>query len=84
MTPTSPTPPTSTSSGFGSIYSSLTGEIDNITSSIEGELNGIGNDLADGLAKELGIKEWYSLHVMNMCEGNYSPNATVKHAGYNV
>jgi len=77
-------PPTPTSTGFGSIFSSLTGEIDNITSSIEGELDSLGNELADELSEALGIKEWYSFHVMNMCEGIYSPNATAKGASYKV
>lgn len=83
-TTTSPSTPTSTSSGLGSIFSSLTGEIDNITSSIEGDLNGIVNDLADDLAQALGIKQWYSLHMMDGCEGTFSPNATSKKASYNV
>lgn len=93
-TATSTTAPTatSTSSGIGSFFSSVTGEIQNLTSSItsaiegeiEGELNDIENDLADELAKVLGIKQWYSLHLMDACEGNYAPNATVKGASYNV
>lgn len=45
----------------------------------------IENDIADKLAKTLGIKEWYSLHLMDMCEGTYTPNATTAHGvGFNV
>lgn len=40
--------------------------------------------MADKLAQELGIKQWYSLHLMDMCEGTYSPNATFKKAHYNI
>lgn len=76
--------PTSTSSGLDSIYSALTGDINNITDSIENDLNDILNTAADDLASALGIKEWYSLHMMDMCEGIYSPNATTKGAKYNT
>jgi len=47
-------------------------------------LDGIIGDVADKLAKELGIKQWYSLHLMDMCEGTYAPNATEKGAALNV
>jgi len=89
-TPTSTSSPsaTSTSSGLGSFFSSVTGEIHNLTSSIEGDLEGeldkIENDLADDLSKLLGIKQWYSLHMTDMCEGTFSPNATAKGASFNV
>jgi len=32
----------------------------------------------------LGIKQWYSLHLMDLCEGTYTPNATHKNAHLNV
>lgn len=31
----------------------------------------IGNDAAGKLAETLGIQQWYSLHVMNLCEGTF-------------
>ena len=40
--------------------------------------------MADKLAAELGIHQWYSLHLMDLCEGSYSPNATEKGAKKNV
>lgn len=84
-TPTSSgSSPTSTSSGIGSLFSSLAGEAENITSSIANALSGFENDIADKLAGELGIKQWYSLHLMDMCEGTYTPNATVSGAKANA
>ncbi|KUJ10390.1 uncharacterized protein LY89DRAFT_787429 [Mollisia scopiformis] len=81
-------PTTTTSSGstptatsIGSFFSSIA---HNISSTIEGDLDGIIGDVADKLAKELGIKQWYSLHLMDMCEGTYAPNATEKGASLNV
>ena len=49
-----------------------------------GAFNDVGNDIADKLADKLGIKEFYSLHVTDACEGVFEPNATAPGAGYNV
>lgn len=78
---TSSATPTSTSSSFGSWFS---GVVHNATDTLEGDLNGLINDAADELSKELGIEQWYSLHLMDMCEGTYAPNATVKGSHKNV
>lgn len=72
---------TPTATSIGSFFSDLA---HNVTSTIEGDLDGIIGDVADKLAKELGIKQWYSLHLMDMCEGSYAPNATSKGAKLNV
>ena len=81
--------PTSTSTGGAtptatSIGSFFSGLAHNITASIENELNDIEGEVADKLAAKLGIQQWYSWHIMDFCEGKYKPNATSKHAGYNV
>jgi len=83
LIPTSTSNPASspTATSLGSFFSSVE---HNITSTIEGDLNGIDDDIADKLAAELGIKQWYSWHLMDLCEGTYSPNATAKHAKLNV
>lgn len=81
-------PTTTTSSGasptvtsLGSLFSSIA---HNVTSTIEGDFEGIIGDVANKLAKELGIKQWYSLHLMDLCEGTFTPNATDNHAQLNV
>jgi len=80
--------PTSTSSSVGSFFSNLaqniTDEIDNIEGELADDLNDVLGDLADKLAGELGIHQFYSLHLMDLCEGNYAPNATEKGAHKNV
>ncbi|KUI73509.1 hypothetical protein VM1G_09089 [Cytospora mali] len=82
--------PTSTSDGggIGGFFSSLKASATAIVGSVESEaasiLNDIGNDVADKLADELGIEQFYSLHVMDTCEGNYAPNATTSGAWANV
>ncbi|EOO01190.1 putative sur7 protein [Phaeoacremonium minimum UCRPA7] len=78
--------PTSTSGGggIGGFWTSLVSEATAAVGAIESELASIENDIADELAKALGIKEFYSLHIMDACEGYFKPNATTPHAGYNV
>lgn len=88
-TTTTPTPTsTSDSGGIGGWFSSIKASATAIAGSLESEaasiLDDIGNDVADKLAKELGIEQFYSLHVMDMCEGNYAPNATAVNAWQNT
>ncbi|CZR62557.1 uncharacterized protein PAC_12454 [Phialocephala subalpina] len=80
-TATTSSTPTATATSISSWFSNLA---HNVTNEIEGDLDSIIGDVADKLAKELGIKQWYSLHLMDMCEGNYAPNATKKGASLNV
>ncbi|ORY63062.1 actin cortical patch SUR7/pH-response regulator pali [Pseudomassariella vexata] len=70
--------PTSTSEGgIGAIFSS-------VVASAESAIGDALDDIADELSTELGISQWYSLHIMNACEGTYAPNATSPGAWYNV
>jgi hypothetical protein len=82
--------PTSTS-GIGGIISGLSSLLPRapepepgLGDDIENALGALADDVTDAIARELGIKEWYSLHLMDMCEGTYKPNATAKGAAKNV
>ncbi|KAI1447645.1 hypothetical protein F5Y02DRAFT_415643 [Annulohypoxylon stygium] len=74
--------PTSTSSE--SQPTSTSSIWDDIEGAITDQLNDIIGDVADELSKELGISQWYSIHVMTACEGNFAPNATNADAWYNT
>ncbi|KAI1143194.1 hypothetical protein F5Y05DRAFT_146361 [Hypoxylon sp. FL0543] len=75
--------PTSTNDdGFG--WDDIQDGLDDIEGEITDQLNDIANDIADELAQKLGISQWYSLHVMTACEGNFAPNATSPGAWYNT
>ncbi|KAI1381935.1 hypothetical protein F4677DRAFT_400323 [Hypoxylon crocopeplum] len=75
--------PTATNDdGFG--WDDIEDGLGEIAGEIEDELNDIANDIADRLAQELGISQWYSLHIMTACEGNFAPNATSLGAWYNT
>ncbi|POS75664.1 SUR7 protein [Diaporthe helianthi] len=47
-------------------------------------LQDIQNDIADKLAQELGIKEFYSIHLVDLCQGNFSPKPTDPDATFDV
>jgi hypothetical protein len=85
--------PTSTTSkgllgGIGGMFSSIEASATAVIGSIESEaasiLNDVGNDVADKLASELGIEQFYSVHVLDLCQGNYAPNATAENARLNL
>ncbi|GAB7342384.1 hypothetical protein MBLNU457_g0600t1 [Dothideomycetes sp. NU457] len=56
----------------------------NLTANIENEIN---NDL-NSFAKDLGVHDFYSAHILDFCEGYYTPtsvpNATIKSIHQNV
>lgn len=47
-------------------------------------LEEIVDDLADELYKKLGIQQFYSIHLTDMCFGNFTPSATADNAGFGV
>ncbi|EFY87545.1 hypothetical protein J3458_002154 [Metarhizium acridum] len=58
--------------------------VDDKTGDVKGKLNDITGAIADQIAKKIGIKQWYSLHIMDSCEGYFQPNATAPDAALNV
>lgn len=68
----------------GGFLDSLSGKWDEIKDDVKDKINDITSDIADELADTLGIAEWYSIHVMDACEGYYKPNATSPGAGLNI
>lgn len=48
------------------------------------ELEKIEDDLADELYEKLGIQQFYSIHLTDLCYGNFTPNATTPGAGWGV
>jgi hypothetical protein len=56
-----------------------------VLSAVQGQLGNINTDqIANELSQRIGIKQWYSMHMLDVCEGNYSPSATASGAGYNA
>ncbi|KAG6039097.1 hypothetical protein E4U41_003294 [Claviceps citrina] len=70
--------------GGGGMLGDIQGWLDDKKDDAKDKINEVTGKIADKVAKKIGIKEWYSLHVMDSCEGYYSPNSTVPDAGLNV
>lgn len=68
----------------GGILDTFKDKWDEAKDEVKGAINDITGEIADQLADALGISEWYSIHVMDACEGFFKPNATSPGAGLNV
>ena len=60
---------TESSSGGGGILGSLEGELQDLENDLKNDLKGAIHDLAQAL----GIHDFYSVHLLDYCEGYYEP-----------
>jgi hypothetical protein len=67
-----------------SVPTQVSSTINGIAANISSQLNGAESQYIDQLAAQVGLRQWYSLHVMDICEGWYSPSATALGASYNT
>ncbi|KAI0457766.1 actin cortical patch SUR7/pH-response regulator pali [Xylaria acuta] len=81
--PTKSEPKPSQASG-GSLFDQIADDARGLGQDISDGINNITDGIADKVTKELGISEWYSLHIMTACEGMFSPNASSPGAWYNL
>lgn len=65
----------------GSVSSSTLGSLG---SAAAGLLGSLGGEIADDLANQLGIGEFYSIHAMDFCQGDFEPTPTTPHASHRV
>lgn len=66
-----------TSDGSGGLFSSLVNDL-------EGDLNNLVNNATSDIAQALNLPDFFNVHMMDYCEGSYTPNATAKHAHENI
>lgn len=71
-------------SALSSLKATATGVLGSLESSAASIIGDVGDDVADKLADELGIEQFYTLHIMDLCQGDYAPNATAPGAWMNV
>lgn len=69
---------------LGDIKDDVKGKLDDLKGDLEDTANDISNDIADRLADELGVSDWYSVHIMSGCKGQFEPNATDASPSLNV
>lgn len=68
----------------GGLLGDIKGWLDDKKGDAKDKINDVTGKIADKLAKKIGVKEWYSLHIMDSCEGYFAPNATAVNAGLNI
>ena len=79
-----PEPKESDSDGIGGFLNKIDGMANDAKVDVTDMVNDALNGAADKLADALGISQWYSFHVMNVCQGDFAPNVTVSGAWYNT
>jgi len=71
-----------------SVEEAIEGKVSNITDAIQDEAQELANDAAASIAKGLGLRDFYTVHILNYCQGYYTPgpvkNATVDDIDKNV
>lgn len=53
------------------------GFLDSLINDAQGEINDLINDATEDIANALNISDFYSVHIMNYCEGLFEPNSTL-------
>jgi len=66
-----------TSDGDGGLLSTLINDA-------EGILNSLISNVTSEIAQALNLSDFYSVHLMDYCQGSYEPNATASNAKMNV
>lgn len=60
------------------------GFFDNLVNDIQEGINDLLNDVTSDIADALNLPDFYRVHVMEYCQGAYTPNATVDDPGTNT
>ncbi|KAK7736637.1 hypothetical protein SLS53_006840 [Cytospora paraplurivora] len=67
-----------------SVSTAAKGSATSAASGAISSLSGIEDDVAEKLSKKLGVKGFYSIHLINLCYGDFEPNATNPSATLNA
>ena len=73
--------------GQGDAFNTSDGDggfFDNLINDFQDEANDAISDVADAAADALNLTDFYSVHIMNYCEGYFRPNATDDNAKKNT
>ncbi|KAJ4422076.1 hypothetical protein N0V82_003268 [Gnomoniopsis sp. IMI 355080] len=71
-------------SAVSSAVSAATSGLEHLVDEATQALETIEDDLADELYKKLGIQQFYSMHLTDLCYGNFTKNATTPGTGFGV
>ncbi|KAJ9658502.1 hypothetical protein H2198_003654 [Neophaeococcomyces mojaviensis] len=53
------------------------GFFDNLVNGVQEDINDLVDDVTSDIAASLNISDFYSVHIMNYCEGVFKPNASL-------
>ncbi|KAJ2998286.1 hypothetical protein NUW58_g374 [Xylaria curta] len=81
--PTKSDPKPSSTSG-SSLFDEIADGARGLGQDISDGVNNITDGIADKVIEELGISQWYSLHILTFCEGMFAPNASDPDAWFNL
>lgn len=70
--------------GKGDVFDILRDKWQDLKDDTRDKANQTAANIADDIADKIGVADWYSLHVMNSCQGQYSPKPTDIGASLNV
>ncbi|KAL7921197.1 actin cortical patch SUR7/pH-response regulator pali [Trichoderma austrokoningii] len=70
--------------GDESIFGKLMGKVDDLKDDAKDKLGDIAGDIIANIAEDLGISQWYSVHIMNACQGEFGANSTAAHFTLNT
>ncbi|KAM4063947.1 hypothetical protein HRG_007036 [Hirsutella rhossiliensis] len=70
--------------GKSQIYGAVQTVFDSAKEAIKNNLAGVGDSAADQITQRLNVSEWYSLHVIDLCQGNFEPSGTTSSPGLNT
>lgn len=56
---------------IGDVVDGVGDKFDEAKDKVKDKVGEIGNEFIDGLAEDLGVKDWYSLHILTFCQGDF-------------
>ncbi|TPX15370.1 uncharacterized protein E0L32_004647 [Thyridium curvatum] len=69
---------------LGKLCADATGAVGSAVGSGAAELSSLDAAAAESLRNKIGLQQWYSFHVLDICQGLFTPNATAPRAAYNA
>ena len=82
--PKTPSPSNNHNSGnfFTQLIHNATAKVENLTDEAEAAIEDDLNKAFRSLAKDIGLHDFYSIHLLDYCEGYFKPNTTQRNVTY--
>lgn len=70
--------------GHGTLFEVNVTSGNGILNDIQGAINGLISDATSDIASLLDLPDFFNVHAMDYCQGEFSPNATAKNVHQNI